>query len=104
MNLAAIPANDFPLDPLKFVNIGRLIGLRQPVPRQFIGDDVHEQFGQQQPGRIPEIATSIQIQLHGGCGGVDQYLALAGAVNCPVGIRTEVAEIIAGEHCLALIS
>ncbi|MNO09418.1 hypothetical protein D3C81_2325820 [compost metagenome] len=47
--------------------------------------------------------AAIHVQLHGRCRGVDQDLPLRRAVDRAVQLVAKVAELVAGEHQLAMI-
>ena len=70
---------------------------------QLVGDDVQEELGQQQPGGIPEAAAAVDVQLDRRGAGVDDDLALRGAVDGTVRAVVQIAEVVAGEEVDAVV-
>ena len=81
MNLAPVAPNDIQLGGAPDVHVALAARFFQGFVREYVGDDVHEQFGEQESRRVPKMAVAIDVELHGRRASVDDDLTFLWAVN-----------------------
>ncbi len=82
MDIAAALAHGLLLRCIRRGRVTSLAGSFEKAAGQFVRDRVHEKLGQQQSGRVEDVAPSIDMELHYGSGCIDDDLALVGIVDC----------------------
>jgi len=66
VDVAAVAADDVPPSGPERFKVAAAAVLGHAPPGEFVRDDVKEQFGQQQPGRVTEPAPAVDVEPHGG--------------------------------------